>query len=308
LSRMGFNMKYCYLCHQEVEQAQALTWSDWLGFVYMTNPELHERIVHTLRLEQCTGPFDCLLPNGDVVVCEACMMPYALDARCAYCAEALDPSGLCENGCSRQQRCMPEWPGIRLTSCACLLGAIGALATSTGDVQERLALAYARGLEPPGLLDDLPNDLLPAFEQLRARMMFAGNSDLTARLLCDDEARELIETIVRLTAEAARPAPRRIRPDRRHAFEQFMMAVLALAHGTEPLAERLGKAYASHLAQLAANEMSGPAWSRLESIDAQLTRALAPTVRARLKAKHQMRWIIGDVVTLYGQVASEAGQ
>jgi hypothetical protein len=54
-------------------------------------------------------------------------------------------------------------------------------------------------------------------------------------------------------------------------YKRFIMAVLALAQGTEPLAERLGKAYGSNLAQLAPNEMSGPAWSRLEAIGARLT-------------------------------------
>jgi hypothetical protein len=307
-------MKCCYVCHQEVEEAQAKAWSDWLVFVSMTNPELHERIVNNLGLDQRTGPDGYLLPDGHVVVCEACMTPYALGARCAYCGEVLDPEGLCDNGCSRPQRCIPIVPGIILTSFTCLLEATRMLAQSTGDVQQRLALSYAVCLEPPGFFEDLSDDLQATCEQLRARMMYAGSPDLTARLLGDDEANELIEIIVRLTAKAAVTGPRQVRPDRLHALDEFLMAVLALAQGTEPKAERVGKAYSSNLAHLVADEMPGPVCARLESIGSRLNRGPAVgegdegTIEARFRAEDEPGELIDDVVYLYGEFASDAGR
>jgi hypothetical protein len=195
-----------------------------------------------------------------------------------------------------------------------LLSATRLLAQHTGDVQQRLAEAYTEHLDSPGVAEGLPDDLQAICSQLRRRMQYAGSPDLSARLFSDEEARDLIEIIVGLAANAPAVDPDDFRPDRRHGLERFCKAAFALAQSTDQLPSRLADAYSLNLNDLRPDELSVSAWARLELLGARLTRQSAVgdegtiVATSRVMSEGEAREIINIVVDLYGQVASEAGR
>jgi hypothetical protein len=195
-----------------------------------------------------------------------------------------------------------------------LLAATLAMAQHTGNLQQRLAEAYSAHLAADDLQHGLPEDLRPRFAYMRARLTYAGNPEISTRLLDDTEAHEFIAVIVGLAWSTATPAPGGLRLDRRYALEKLTLATQELAVSTESRPERLAGAYMFQLMPLQATDVSEAMWSRLEALRARLTREQPRgdegTVQATVRqmTEEEARELISQIVELYGQIAREAGR
>lgn len=185
---------------------------------------------------------------------------------------------------------------------AALLRATELLAQHTGDLQHRLADAYALELSELDLTG-LPADAVEQLQTLRHRLTFLGAPEISAMLIGDDEAIPMVRHIVELCMDVLEVS---IADPSSRALEKFMMAARSLAESQHDLGDRLAEAVTHTVLSLAPAEVPEKLTPAFKELRRRMTHVAASGDEGTIVATcssmsdDEARAIIAEIVRLYG--------